>query len=395
MDQNTYRKRLTDQLNGSEVYFSGAEFAARRARLADAMTARGFDALLLSDPSDIHYICGYKTFELSVHTVLVFTPQHSLLQVAGIETGPAVTTAQVDDIIGYRWESPDTVIEPLLAALGPHSAIGVDLWAPGLRPGVLDALRAGLGAERLQPMNDTVDAVRLIKSDAEIDCLRASARMTRIGLDAAVAAIQPGASENDIAAAGAQAMLAAGSEFMSLQPIVTSGTRSSVIHLNHQNRMIQQNEPVFLEFGAVFQRYTAPMMQTVITGQPDSTMTGVQDLCAALYHCLITHMRPGATFHDAARAANAILAEQADDLFFSGVFGYSVGTQFPPSWVEGTGFIAEGQMRHFASGMVFHLPLCLRRPGQWGIGLSNTVVVDADTTRPLTDNDFSLQVCPV
>lgn len=391
MDQDTYREQLTNRLAGSEAWFPDAEFSLRRQRLADAMAARGFDALLLSDPADIHYVCGYKTFELSVHTVLVFTPHHCLLQVAGIETGPAVTTARVDDIIGYRWESPDTVIDPLLDALSAYQSIGIDLWAPGLRPGVLDALRAGMGHQRLQPMGDLVDSVRLVKSEAEIDCLRRSARMTRTGLDAAVAATRPGVSENDIAATGSQAMLAAGSEFMSLQPIVTSGPRSSVIHLNHQNRIIQPNEPVFLEFGAVFQRYTAPMMQTVITGQPDATMERVRDLCEDIYQCLIQHMRPGNTFHEAARAANDLLAGHQDELFFSGVFGYSVGSQFPPSWVEGTGFIAEGQQRSFEVGMVFHLPLCLRRPGEWGIGLSNTVWVGDDATHPLTDNDFSLQ----
>ena len=77
----------------------------------------------------------------------------------------------------------------------------------------------------------------------------------------------------------------------------------------------------------------------------------------------------------AAQAADALLAPRRDELFFSGVFGYAVGAQFPPSWVEGTGYISKGQARSFETNMVFHLPLCLRVPGQWGVGLSDTVVV--------------------
>jgi Xaa-Pro aminopeptidase len=43
--------------------------------------------------------------------------------------------------------------------------------------------------------------------------------------------------------------------------------------------------------------------------------------------------------------------------------------------------------------MVFHLPLCLRLPGQWGIGMSNTVLVGEREVEPLTHNDWELTRC--
>jgi len=58
--------------------------------------------------------------------------------------------------------------------------------------------------------------------------------------------------------------------------------------------------------------------------------------------------------------------------------------------VEGTGFIARGEERLFRPGMVFHLPLCLRVPGQWGIGMSNTLVVGENGAAPITHNDWKL-----
>jgi Xaa-Pro aminopeptidase len=59
--------------------------------------------------------------------------------------------------------------------------------------------------------------------------------------------------------------------------------------------------------------------------------------------------------------------------------------------VEGSGFIARGVEREFEANMVFHLPLMLRIPGEWGIGLSNTVRVTADGGEPLTRNDLQLE----
>ncbi|TFH88519.1 aminopeptidase P family protein [Billgrantia azerbaijanica] len=392
MDHLAYRHVLAEHLAGSELPFPPAEFATRRERVRRAMGAAGLEALLLTDPADLFYLTGYHTFEVSVYACLVVTPERLVLQVPSIETGPAVVTATVDEILGYRWENLEEVIDPLAETLAPCRTIGLDAFGAGLRFGVIRELRSRLGAGRFRDDGGALlDAIRIVKTPAELDCLRESARLTAVGLDAAVAAIQPGVTDNEVAAEGARALLAAGSEFMSLQPIVTTGARSSTIHVNHKRTLIGEDEPVFLEFGAAYQRYTAPMMRTAVAGRASAEMQAVRDLCRALYETLLGELRPGNTFDAAARAAEAVLAPQAERLFFSGVFGYAVGAQFPPSWVEGTGYIARGQSREFAENMVFHLPLCLRLPGQWGIGLSDTVRVTPTGGEALTHNDWQLR----
>lgn len=391
MDHEEYRRRLRS-LGGSECAFPSAEFDRRRTAATVAMQAAGLDALLLAAPADIFYLTGYSTFEVSVHTALVMTADALMLQVPSIETGPAVACTTVDDIRGYRWENPAEIVEPLADWLGRSGAlrIGMDPWQGGLRHGVIEGLKARLPQCRFEDAAGLLAPLRLVKSVAEIAYLQESARITGLGIEAAVAAIRPGVTDSAVAAAGAQALHAAGSEFMSMQPIVTTGRRSSIIHVNHQRRPIAEGEPVFLEFGAAWHRYTAPMMRTVVAGRPTARMQEVFDGCRRIYDALRTAMRPGRTFHEAAQAGEQALAPMAGDVFFSGVFGYAVGAQFPPSWVEGTGFIARGQGRPFETGMVFHLPLCLRIPGEWGIGCSDTVCVTEEGAVPLTANPWTL-----
>ncbi|MGQ7262000.1 M24 family metallopeptidase [Vreelandella sp. V005] len=390
MDYHHYRKALTETLAQSEVPFPAAEYQARLDKVRQAMSAQSLDALLLTDPADINYLTGYHTFEVSVHACLVCTQERLVLQVASIETGAAVVTARVDEIIGYRWENLDEIITPLADLLTPCQHIGIDGWSSGLRFGVIDALMQAIGRERFSEAGALVDAIRIVKSPAELEMLQESARITALGLETAIQSIKPGMTDNDIAAIGAKALLENGSEFMSLQPIVTSGHRIGVIHVNHKRRVIQPNEPVFLEFGAAYQRYTAPMMRTAVTGTPNAALSATRDLCRSIFEALCDAMRPGNSFDAAAQAADALLAPQRDQYFFSGVFGYAVGAQFPPSWVEGTGFIAKGQSHTFEANMVFHLPLCLRVPGQWGVGISDTVVVTKQGAKPLTSNDWQL-----
>jgi len=395
MDFNAYRQALSDWLQGAELPFSNEEFSTRLNQTRALMQHAGRDALLLTDPADIFYLTGYHTFEVSVHTALVVTANRLVLQVPSIETGPAVVTATVDEVIGYRWEGIDEVITPLADLLAPCRAIGLDTFSAGLRLGVIQPLQERLGQERFHGDGGALlDGQRLVKREVELACLRESARITAAGLAAAEAIITPGITDSDVAAEGARALMAEGSEFMSLQPIVTSGQRSSVIHLNHKRTPIVAGDPVFLEFGSAYQRYTAPMMRTAVAGRASPEMQAVRDVCRGIFEALTDAMRPGRTFDDAAQAAEKVLAPHADRLFFSGVFGYAVGAQFPPSWVEGTGFIARGQMRPFEENMVFHLPICLRLPGQWGIGISDTVQVTSTGGVPLTNNDWALNERP-
>ncbi|AOY86936.1 Xaa-Pro aminopeptidase [Marinobacter salinus] len=391
MDFNAYQRALPQELRGSECPFPAAEFDQRLASVRERMAAEDMDALLLTDPSDIFYLTGYSTFEVSVHVALLVTGSSLFLQVPSIEMGPAMVTTRVAEVTGYRWEGIGEVLSPLIEALnGSADIVGIDAWHGSLRQGVLEGLKARLSSVRFIDSGGLVKKVRIIKSPAEIEYLRHSARVTGEGLRAAVAEVRPGATDNDIAAAGARALLEAGSEFMSMQPIVTTGRRSSVIHTNHKRCTIEQGEPVFLEFGAAWQRYTAPMMQTVVAGSPSAEMQQVFEGCRRIVDALLEAVKPGATFDSAALVAERALAPLASKVFFSGVFGYTVGAQFPPSWVEGSGFIARGGNAEFKPGMVFHLPICLRVPGQWGIGCSETILVTARGAEPITSNPWTL-----
>ncbi len=420
MDFNEYRDVLAERVGRLELPFTDEEYARRRNAVAAAMEIAGLDALLVTDASDICYLTGYNTFEVSVHTALLITAGRdgtAVLQVPSIETGPAVTTARVDEVFGYRWEGADGAIVQMAeictdlglsgvggAAVWPDDVgatagvpgtaskrLGTDNWGPALRSGFRDGLAAALSGVELVDASGLVDAVKIVKSEPEIAMLRESACITEAGIAAAEALIAPGVTDQQLAAAGSAAMLEAGGEFMSLQPIVTTGWRSSVIHCNHQRHTVAEGEPVFLEFGSAWHRYTAPIMRTRVAGTPNDEMRLVAETIRAIYAALVEHMRPGITMDKAAAAADAALAPVADRAFFSGVYGYTVGIQFPPSWVEGSGYIARGVEREFVENMVFHLPLMLRIPGVWGIGMSNTVRVTANGGEALTHNDMVLK----
>jgi Xaa-Pro aminopeptidase len=397
MDYADYRDQLLSRLGPPELAFPVAEYEARLRELRQAMAQQGFDLLMLSEPAELCYLTGYTTFEVSVQCVLLVSEQQCVLFVPAIEIGPAVYLSRVDRVIGYAWESPTTVARQIgteIDRLTSRSApvIGAGLWRGSLRPGLLAALEQTCESARFADVGDLVDRLRLVKSPAELAYLGESAAITEAGLDAAAATVRSGVVDHEIAQAGAAAMLGAGSEFMSMQPIVTTGFRSGIIHTSHAGYRVEPGDVVFTEFGAVRHRYTAPMMRTAVVGDASAGVREFHAVCLDVLAAVMAEARSGATFDAAARAGERALAPLADQAFFSGVYGYPVGVQFPPSWVAGSHFIARGSDMIFADDMVFHLPICLRKPGEWGVGFSETIRVTPAGGERITANDLRLHV---
>lgn len=79
---------------------------------------------------------------------------------------------------------------------------------------------------------------------------------------AGMAAIHRGADENALVSAMMGAAIAAGSEYVGMEPLVSTGPRSGVPHGTWRRRVMQDNDPVFLEMSAAHDRYHAAMMRS-------------------------------------------------------------------------------------------------------------------------------------
>jgi len=396
MDYRTYREKLQTRFPEPVLAFEPHEYEARLASVRREMAKAELDLLLLTEAGELCYLTGYTTFEVSVQCVLLVAADRTVLFVPAIEIGPAVYLSRVDEVIGYPWQAPEavgsTLAEQVRRTAGTSTPkIGFNPWAGSFRPGLLLALKNELGAATFSDFGTLIDRVRLIKSPAELTYLAESAAITGSGLDAAAAVIREGVLDHEIAQAGANTMLGAGSEFMSMQPIVTTGIRSGIIHTNHSGYKVARGDVVFTEFGAVRRRYTAPMMRTAVVGEASAEIREFHGVCLDVLDAVMSAARAGSSFASAARAGEAALAPIVNRAFFSGVFGYPVGAAFPPSWVAGSMFIASDNDAVLEENMVFHLPICLRKPGEFGMGFSETVRITAAGAERITANTLSLE----
>jgi Xaa-Pro aminopeptidase len=293
------------------------------------------------------------------------------------ETGRFLASCRYSRLVAYPADaSGPSSLAGALQQLGAHSGrVGIEM-SRHLDARSFDALRTALPDVGWRDATAALDEARVVKSGEELACLRKAASITDLGMAAALDAAREGASDHEIAAAAAAALLAHGSEFMCIEPIVAVGLNSSLAHSTANGRVAGPGEPVFVELGACASRYTAPLMRSAVIGSVSREVQELADYSSRILDAMTAVMRPGVAASEVARVAHRELAPVEASVAFHYVYGYSVGVGYPPSWLEETGFFLQPDNgRELRPGMVFHLPMTLRRPGRVGCGFSETVCI--------------------
>jgi Xaa-Pro aminopeptidase len=385
-----------------ELAFPMIEYEERMRRTRLEMENREIDVLLVHHIPNICYLTGYQSPATESYTCLaVARAGNEVLQLVEHEIPGAELTSWIRDIRSFRWYQPEDIPALTASILGEINAehrpcvVGLETQRIGFPISVYEYLRRSLPNVTFVDASDLVYGQRVVKSHREIAHLRESGRITAIGINAALDAIQPHCTDNEVAKAGYAAMIGAGSEYMSTQPFVAKGVMSSLIHTTFKRRKIEVGETVFLEFAASYQRYSAPMMRSAVVGTPSPTIARLAGAVRTTLDLLLENIRGGRTAHDIATAASKGLSPVRDEIYFQGAYAYHVGLSLPPNWWEGLSpFIAEGIDEELRPGMVFHMPIAARIPGLCGVALSETVVVTELGCDILTSPTREFRVIP-
>jgi Xaa-Pro dipeptidase len=374
--------------------FSAGEYARRLASVRERMAAAGLDVLLAVVPENVCYLTGYETIGYASFALLVVRRDgEPLLFVREMERTVAETTTWLSGFEVFTdTEDPVARAVELLRKRGwLDGRIGVELGDAFVSPATMDRLRQRLGG----PADATglVEHGRRIKSAEEVAWIRQACRVTEAGMGAALRAIRPGATENEVAGAAYAAFMAGGSDFMAGDPIVTSGWRSGVAHFTFGNRTLEPGDALLLEMSACRRRYFGPLMRGAVIAPVRDEVRRLADVVVEALDAAIAAIRPGASSGDVDAACRAPIERAGYEPYFRKRTGYSVGVGYAPDWGEGhIVSLRRDDPTRLLPGMVFHIPPALRVPRQYGLGFSETVLVTETGSEVLTSFPRQLHV---
>ncbi|WP_034490582.1 M24 family metallopeptidase [Afifella pfennigii] len=377
-----------------ELFFSMEEYDGRLAALRNEMAKRGVDALMLAGPENIYYVSGYQTFGFHNYQLLVVPLEgEPFLILRYLETMLAYRYAWVTDIVAW-----DDTEDPVAVTLRELESRGLAAGTVGVEQKsyffqVATYLKLTAALPRLVDGSGLVEPCRAKKSAEEIAYMREAARLSDIGTEAAIAQIVEGHTDNDIAAAAFDAMTCAGSEYLTRDPIVTTGERSGIPHTCYMRRTLRQGDAVLIELSGVYNRYYAPLMSGAVVGDASPEVDRMAKVCLEALQAAIAAVKPGATSAEVDRAARDIIVREGLWENYRKRAGYSVGIGFS-SWVEGAiASLKEDDPTVLEPGMTFHIPIALRLYGKAGLGFSHTVLVTETGVEALTSAPRELARC--
>ena len=301
------------------------------------LEARGLAGCLLFDPENMYWLTGYQT-------IGYFTFQTMFVPATG---SPTVVSRVVNQDLALahptigRFEAIVDTADPIEVLQGFLASAVSDSRPVGLETGAWyltarDYLRlTGAQDARFVDWGGVIEPHRMAKSDDEIDRVRRAARAAEAGLRAAIDAVAPGKTENDLAAAMFQASIAAGSEYLGHPPLVVAGRTTSLCFAMWRRREIRHGDVVLLEAAGCVDRYHAMLSRPVVVGKPQQKHVDAAEALRGVLEAAVESIRPGRTSGEVDADCRRIVESRGFGRYFKHRSAYGIGIGFPPNWSEG------------------------------------------------------------
>lgn len=378
------------------LHFSESEYSARRARLMARMAEEKLDALLLFAQESMYWLTGYDTFGYCFFQTLVVRADGSMtLLTRTPDLRQAKQTSTIEDIIVWvdRLNADPAVdLRNLLS----------DLDLLGMRVGVeydthgMTGRMARLIDNQLNNFCEVVEAsyivsnLRLVKSQAEIARITHAAELADLAFDAALPLISPDADEADILAAMQSAVLAGGGDYPANPFVIGSAADALLCRYKSGRRKLAANDQLTLEWAGVSAHYHAPMLRTVLIGEPTPRH---RELYAAALEGMraVEHLlRPGHSFGEVFDAHARVMDERGLTRQRFNACGYSVGAHFAPSWMEHQMFHAGNPLEIAPDMSLFVHMIIMDSDRETAMTLGHTYLTTETAPRALSRHPLEL-----
>jgi Xaa-Pro dipeptidase len=350
------------------------------------LRARGLAGALIFDPENLFWLTGYQTigyFTFHATYVGADTPPVIIARVVNRDLALAHPTIVAFESI-VDTANPVEVLANYLNRTVGDAPIGIETSARNLCVADFQRLEKSVDCQ-LVAWGGVIEAGRMVKSASEIESMRRAARAAEAGLSAAIAAVAPGRTENDIASAMFEATIRNGSEYLGHPPLVVAGKTTALCFAMWRRREIRSGDVVLLEAAGCVNRLHAMLSRPVVVGKPTREQQEAADALQGVLEAAIEAIKPGLTAGEVDRRCRSVAERKGLGDYFRHRSAYGIGIGFPPNWSEGHIYsIRPDDPLVLKPNMTFHLiPTVFKET--FGMCFSDSVRVTETGCELLTD----------
>jgi Xaa-Pro aminopeptidase len=314
-------------------------YSLRRSRLRRSLAADGVEACLVTFLPNVRYLTGFTG---SAGALLVEERGAAFITDFRyrLQAGKEVTGCR---LVVQRGGLAETLAD-LVRKKGLHQ---VGFENRHLTCAFRQELAGRLGKVLLQPLEEKVETLRLVKDRSEISLMRKSIRIAGRAYRRAARTLR-GRTERQVALAMERVMKEEGASDAAFPPIVAGGPRGALPHAAPGERRIRDGNLVVVDFGAVWKGYCSDVTRTRLPGRSRGKAKEIYRLVSAAQEAAIAAVRPGVEACTVDQAARRVI----EDAGYGSLFGHGTGHGVGLEVHEGPA-IASGSRQILKPGMVF------------------------------------------
>ena len=346
-------------------------------QIAAKLPEYGIDAMLLNSEPGEFYAVGFHgegNVVVTAEACYYFTDSRYIEAAHSLVTGAEI--AMTDRNRNYRAMVQEIIEKHGIQKLGFEeeylSVSAYHMW------------EAGLTAE-LVPAQKLVNSLRAAKDQEEIALMVKAQEITDRAFDEICKFIQPGMTEQEIAAKLQYDMLRFGAEKMSFDPIVVSGPNGSLPHGVPSSKQVQKGEFLTMDFGCKYGGYCSDMTRTVALGEPTEEMKKVYQIVLEAQLAGIAVTRAGVPGTSIDAAARKVIADAGYGDNFGHGYGHSVGIEIhesPNANTRDETLLPVGAAVSAEPGIYL--------PGKFGVRIEDVTVLTEDSCIDITKSPKEL-----
>jgi Xaa-Pro aminopeptidase len=375
---------MTPVVSRAKAYLKVRHKAAR-----DAMKELNLDGLLLTHTPDLAYLTNF-TGDDSVG--LITAKEFYLVTDFRYQEQAALEAGWLSVVIREAKMAP-----AIVEALSQAKVKRIGFEANYASVGQMHAITESLAEKKLDksvelvPLENVLTNIRKVKDDHEIDLIRKSVAVAEEAFDAIRGEIKPGLTENHLAGLMVFELRSRGASDMSFPVIVAAGSNSSLPHYRPGETLVQRDQPLLIDWGAMYKGYASDLTRTLMIGRVSDKMKKIYKVVLEAQQAAIKFLRPGVTTMQADRVARDVIEKAGYGKQFGHGLGHGIGREIHelPS-LRKTG--GEEELR---PGMVITVEPGIYIPGEGGVRIEDDVLITHSGCEVLSTLDRTLEGCHI
>lgn len=336
-------------------------------KILNLINAVNADAVLLLNESNMHYFCGFSPSEGAVLLIKDGTGYHI------VDSRYTETAENHSKITGLNVIEITAKFSDVVADLcKKHNVKTIGFEDDTITLKAYNTYKETLNC-KFVAIKNSLEEMRNVKSDEEIELMKKANSIAEKSFTELLNYIEVGKTEKELASLFDYIMAKNGSDGVSFDTILLTGSHTSLPHGVPSDKVIQSGDFILFDFGATYNGYHSDMTRTIAVGSTTDEMKEMYDIVLKAQIAGINALKSGMKCADVYKASYDVLETKKLGKYFRHSLGHGVGLDIHE------GYTASPKSKDiFKTNNITSIEPGIYIPDKFGIRIEDVCIVKDD-----------------